>query len=113
MRGYREIVRPAKYSNETVIVKTRIYPIKSNVLFRPTRHWLIVCSISVQELVEKDEVLHLAMRLQFGWMDKRLRWNPANFSGLLSIILPGHTVWYGNKAWKIYCLLIAFFTQDS
>ena len=68
-------IRPVVNANDTVVVVTRIFPIK------------------IQEIIEKEEVLNIGLRIQLGWVDQRMKWNPDNFSGIDTAILPSHAVW--------------------
>ncbi|CAJ0565654.1 unnamed protein product, partial [Mesorhabditis spiculigera] len=45
------------------------------------------------DISEASELLSLIIELEVRWHDLRLRWNPANFSGIENIVLPEHRIW--------------------
>lgn len=49
--------------------------------------------IRVHDLVESSETLITSVRLQLGWNDSRLTWDPDNYGGISTIIIPGGTLW--------------------
>ena len=52
--------------------------------------------IRVQEIYENSETLVTSARLQLGWDDPALRWNPENYGGITAVILPPNSIWWPN-----------------
>ena len=75
MGNYKANVRPVSQINETVKVAARLFPIK------------------IQSLKERDEILSMTLRLQLGWHDMSLVWDPEDFAGIDKIIVKAYDLW--------------------
>lgn len=80
LKGYEKAVRPVLNAQRAVVVKFR------------------VTLMSIDELDEKHQVLSTNVRLDHEWTDEYVQWDPIDFGGIKSIIIPSELIWLPDVA---------------
>lgn len=96
IKGYNRLVRPVTHNSDKLVVKfgirlVSILDVVSKIQLK-TNFYLNLSLIRIIK-DEKNQILTTNVWLKHEWKDINLKWDPADYNNLKSIVIPSSSIW--------------------